>query len=669
MALLVFGQLGAQTHFNCGFNHANEKLFSIDPSAKHRFEAITAASSSSSVQNKNSNTVYVIPVVFHVLHQGGNENISDAQIQSAVNILNRDFRKQNSDTSQIVTSFKNIAADCSMQFSLATKDENGNCTNGITRHYDSKTFWTDIQMSNYAYTWNPTKYLNIYVVKALPNGTAGYTYLPGTAGGVMDAIVILHGYVGNIGTANNFSSRSLTHEVGHWFNLSHVWGNTNNPGVACGDDGVSDTPITRGSQNCNTSLAVCTPGVVENVQNYMDYSFCSRMFTIGQKDRMHTALNSSIGGRNNLWQNSNLIATGVVNPNTVCTPKAEFFTSNTVTCVGNSVTFTDFSYNAPVTSWQWSSNLASNTSTVQSGSLTFTNSGLAQVKLKVSNSAGSDSLIKQYVIVLAGANSGNLNITESFESLSFPNSNWQASVPAYGTAFQKTGLAAATGSASLWLNNYFDSPSEKVSFFSPSYNLQGVSSLLSFKYAYARKSSQDNDQFKIFLSTNCGSSWTQVYSKAGATLGTTASFVNTNYTSPDPAEWKTEYLSVANYSTQSSVHFKFEFTPDPNGTGNNFFVDDINLLDVTSVRENASAFNLNVFPNPFEKDFVVENKSSIYIETVNVYSVDMKKLATIEVNSRESELKINHLNSLSSGVYFIGVLSHEGNKVFKVIKS
>ena len=127
----------------------------------------------------------------------------------------------------------------------------------------------------------------------------------------VDGVIALSTYVGSIGTSSPTNSRTLTHEIGHFFNLQHVWGNTNAPGVACGDDGVSDTPITKGWDHCPSSnYDVCNNGVDENFQNYMEYSYCDVMFTQGQNTRMHAALNSTVQNRNNLWTTNNLIATG-----------------------------------------------------------------------------------------------------------------------------------------------------------------------------------------------------------------------------------------------------------------------------------------------------------------------------------------------------------------------
>jgi hypothetical protein len=157
-----------------------------------------------------------------------------------------------------------------------------------------------------------------------------------------------HDYTGSFGTSNNsnYTERSLSHEVGHWLNLPHTWGSTNNPGLAsnCGtDDGIGDTPNTIGVANftCNTAQNTC--GQIDNVQNYMDYASCHLMFTEGQKDAMHVALQSSPGGRDNLSTQANLLATGTESGHVLapCAPKADFAIEKNYICVGNTLTFND----------------------------------------------------------------------------------------------------------------------------------------------------------------------------------------------------------------------------------------------------------------------------------------------------------------------------------------
>lgn len=650
--------LNAKSQFQCGFNDAFDYLKKIDNRAQLRFDSLMKLAENQTSQfGKSAPITYTIPVVFHILHLNGSENISDAQINSAVTCLNEDFQKLNADVANVVPEYTASAANCEIKFVLASKDENGNCTNGITRHYTTLTNWST-NISNYIYTWNPQKYMNVYVVKTMGNGAAGYTYLPGTVGGSMDAIVVLHDYVGKIGTSSLFKSHTLSHEAGHWFNLQHVWGSNNNPGVACGDDGVTDTPVTKGWQTCNLSNPiVCTPGVKENVQNFMEYSYCTNMFTQGQKTRMHNALNSAVGGRNNLSTNSNLIATGVINPTLNCAPIADFRTTNSVTCVGGSLSFIDQSYNANVTNWNWSSNLASNTSTATNGSLTFTNSGIASVKLKVNNTFGVDSITKTYVVVLAALTPTNVGTSQSFEQGVFPNSDWIITNAQYGGTFNTYTNSAATGTNSLWVNNYFDSPSGIVNLYTPSYYFSNsIPASFEFKYAYTQTQPGNNDRLRVLISSNCGTTWSVIFNKAGGLLNTTGTSYPGPYLSPFIQEWQTVNVDISAYAN-TGVYFKFEFTPDANSPGNNLFLDDIlvNAAPATvGIKELTTLTAFNILPNPAGSH--VKVTSTNLIETIDIYSLDGKIVQknTYTPLAHEQMLELGGLNK---GLYFVKVNS------------
>ncbi len=228
------------------------KLNAAENAARAEYEAFLQ--NSKSAKTNSVQPTYTVPVVFHVLHKGeavgAGSNISDAALNAALNQVNKDFGKLNSDTISIDPLYKPLYKDAKMQFVLAKKDPNGNCTNGIVRYDDPNTDWSR-DLLNYKYStmapgkWNPSKYLNIYIVSNIAGSdfgvTVGYTYLPGTSPvSAADAIVYRYDFLSGL------DARSLSHEIGHWFGLSHTFGATNEPGFECGNDDIYDTPATTG---------------------------------------------------------------------------------------------------------------------------------------------------------------------------------------------------------------------------------------------------------------------------------------------------------------------------------------------------------------------------------------------------------------------------------------
>lgn len=664
LLLLTFLSKGFSQEEKCGFNYAQDYLRKIDPNYDAKLKLLDDITIN---QKPSSTQIYTVPVVFHVLHQGGTENISDTQIQSAVQILTRDFRKLNSDTSAIVTEFKALAADCEIEFVLASLDPDGNCTNGITRHFDANTNW-EVDILNYNYTWPPNKYLNIYVVKNMQSNAAAYTFLPGTAPQIMDAVVTRHNYVGDIGTSSTYRSRTLTHEVGHWFGLSHVWGNSNNPGVACGDDGVNDTPITKGHSFCNLFNTIdCTPTVKENIQNYMEYAYCSNMFTIGQATRMQNVIINGTAGRDNLVSASNHSFTGVISPNYNCPPKAEF-NSDASICAGTAYQFFDQSYNGVPTSWTWSAQGAVSTSTNQNGSLIFNTSGFKNVQLKAANSFGADSVIKNNAIAVLSSIAKPLNTAQDFESFVYPDTVWLTSTPQYGSGFKLNSNVGKSGSKSLYINNYLDNPNESVVLFTPPYNLNGFNfAELVFSYAYTQQSG-NNDQLQIFVSTDCGANWQLAYNQSGAGLNTRAPINGVEFGTPSAEDWKEEHVALNSFLNNGNMHFKFVFTPDVNGPGNNFFIDDIFVNTTVGLEvENLNSNLLMVFPNPANNELRI--RSNTKLNQIELFGIQGNKLAT-QINAKQSTQMEVDISTLPSGVYFVKATSGNTQTIrrFSVIK-
>ncbi|QOL51878.1 zinc metalloprotease [Massilia litorea] len=247
-----------------------------------------------------------IPVVVHVVWNTAAQNISDAQITSQIDVLNRDFRRTNPDVSTTPAPFLPLAADVRVEFSLATTNPLGAPTNGIERRQTSVTSFSDNDAVKSAATggmdaWPAANYLNIWVCQ-LGGGLLGYAQFPGGPDAT-DGVVILHSAFGTTGTAAApFNlGRTATHEIGHWLNLNHIWGDD---GTGCsGTDNVADTPNQAGS---NTGVPTfphvsCSNGPNGDMfMNYMDYvdDRAMVMFSTGQVARMQACLDgvrSAIG--------------------------------------------------------------------------------------------------------------------------------------------------------------------------------------------------------------------------------------------------------------------------------------------------------------------------------------------------------------------------------------
>jgi hypothetical protein len=235
---------------------------------------------------------YTIPVVFHVVWNTNAENIPASAINAVMNQLNQDYSASNSNIGGVRSTFTNSIGNVGFQFCLAQFDPQGNATTGITRTQTSVTWFDpDTQTNDMKEppsgksAWDPTRYLNVWVcdISSGASGglvTLGYAYLPtpGVVGTSIDGLVVDYQY----GMA--LSSRTSTHEIGHYFGLQHPWGNGNG---SCGvDDGFTDTPNTDSPTfSCsNTNLQKC--GVLTQYENFMDYANCSAMFTDQQANYM-----------------------------------------------------------------------------------------------------------------------------------------------------------------------------------------------------------------------------------------------------------------------------------------------------------------------------------------------------------------------------------------------
>lgn len=304
-------------------------------------------------------TKVTIPVVVHVVHNYGPENIGDYQITDSIDQMNEDFAAYLYAGS--VDGFGHLQADVGVTFKLAKLDPWGNPTSGITRTVSNTTYdGTEGPLQN-TINWPRDKYLNVWVVNSSDGTGSGSAYsnypstvANGTGREFWDGIVVSYWAIGRTGSAISTHHKIMSHEAGHWLNLKHVWGDVYNNGDynSCStDDGVNDTPNTSGNTGCSSNY---TCGTADNTENFMDYGTCTTMFTYGQSDRMRSALASPVADRSNLWTTANLVATGLATGNMPPVAMANGPYSGTS---GSNISFSSNGSNEPggtLASYHWS---------------------------------------------------------------------------------------------------------------------------------------------------------------------------------------------------------------------------------------------------------------------------------------------------------------------------
>jgi len=672
----------------CGTSHRmNDLMQNSAYQLVHQQDEQIRANEAANPSAMPKGVVYTIPVVFHIIHNGGPENVSEAQIFNALDVITRDFRKRNADTISVVAQFQSLIADVEIEFALATKAPNGVCFRGYTRTQSMTTFsgggnagdaqveavrnGNDVFQGN----WPSNKYLNVYVIDDA-GGAGGYTNYPSNwdFGDMSNGIWILHTQFGEIGTSGTSAGRSLTHEIGHWLNLAHLWGSTNSPGTgSCNTDNVSDTPTTGGvAGGCPLTQSTC--GSLDNVQNYMDYALsCQSMFTLGQSTRMRNAATSSVGGRNNLWTTANLNATGANGNMTLC--NTDFSVDKTSICAGTQVQFTDETYNAS-TGWEWTfDGGVPATSIAQNPTVTYSIPGTYTVILTATDGATNDTETKTSLIHVVPA-ALDLPVLEGFEPYSTLNglAEWTVINP-QGNGFElsNTGLNSSKSARLMNLNQTVGDVDELIA--SP-VDLSGVSQVtLSFRYAHKRRNSSDEDKLRVYITNTCGDSWAI---RKTLLLATTSSIQGTSFIPGSENDWTT--IHVTNITSSYLVdNFRYKFTFEGGG-GNNIYLDNINIYEGPSsddivtnsgvgLNELSEINALTIYPNPTDNELNV----SFNVRTAQKVAVAIQdltgKIAQRHIVHAEkgSNLVVLETQSLAAGVYFMEIETNGSKSVKQFI--
>ncbi|MBS1593392.1 MAG: PKD domain-containing protein [Bacteroidetes bacterium] len=610
---------------------------------------------------------YVIPVVFHIIHDGGSELLTDSVIITALNRLNEFMSASNAGLTSVVPAFDTLIGNAQVEFRLAQKDPLGNCTNGIERIYTQATYvGNDYTKIN---DWPRDKYLNIWLVKGIDYdfsyyGTLGYAFEPGTVASApaIDGILVKSFILLQLN--DPYDSGVLPHMVGHWADLLH-------PESACTDtinDYVADTPPMQSAISCNLTQSICNPPIIENVQNIMAGSSCPLMFTKGQVNRMWAALNASTAGRNNISSSSNLLATGtdVSNPVSCAIPIADFAASTRYTCINTPVIFTDASYNADITSrtWTFPSDANTNTTSGKVATVSFSTPGWHQVTLQVSNTNGSDRLTKNMVYVTNGSQTP-APLFDGFEYSTPLLSPWQViNYDNNNTAFQ---LVNSTGhhSQSCYKLNEVDAMYEgDVDILaSPPLDLSAIDTTnasISFDYSFATSDAAHLDDstadISVWLSNDCGASWHRLYHMTGSSIFNAGLQTGSYTPGTDDQYWQNVSVHIPSLFWSAGINFEIRVK---SGVGtNNLFIDNINVgqstLGLPKLQTQVNA--MGIVPNPAAEsaDLVISCSDGIYgtIQLLDMAGRTIQRIYTGFLGVGGNHIHLN-TNELSSGIYSI----------------
>lgn len=578
--------------------------------------------SDKAIQLKSTSTgrtqagTYVIPVVVHVIHNGEaigtGTNISDAQIQSQIDVLNKDYQRLNADASNTLAEFQSVAGSMDIQFVLAKQDPEGLASTGIVRVKGTKSGWKLAEagiFKSLSY-WRADHYLNIWVINFDdPGGYIGYAQLPVPSGttlqGLEDAStdsltdgVTIHYETFGSSDYGSFSldsrydkGRTATHEIGHFLGLRHIWGD----GSSCSaTDYVEDTPTQDAATRTCPTTTQQSCGHSKMFQNYLDYTddACMNLFTVKQVERMDIVINNCMRRKSLITSPGGSVPVAMVNDlgtKSIVTPQAfscygEITPSVEVKNYGsNNATACriQFKVNGTLTEtkdFTLSLNPLAST-TLSFSPITLSPSSTQTVSFEIVSVNGSadpktaNNVLQQTAITPAATA---LPITESFNTVP---ANWIIQNPDGLKTWEGVSLSS---NKAMRINLYdYENEGTQDRIITPAFSLaNATSALLSFDYAYAQFPGEADDSLSVLVITDCGASLshaTTIFSKNGSTLATTTATSN-SFTPTSSSQWKTITLSLLPFLGHDKVQIAFVAR---NGYGNNIYLDNVSILNET----------------------------------------------------------------------------------------
>ncbi|MCR6638226.1 MAG: M43 family zinc metalloprotease [Sporocytophaga sp.] len=690
----------AQEH--CGSMQVRQNNLTKNPALLKTIEKEELQTLKFTQQNqglRTSSVAPIIPVVVHVLYTTAAQNVTDAMIQSQIDVLNRDYSATNTDISNVSAEFQPVIGNPNIQFALAIRDPNGKATNGIVRKQTNKASFSSTQEeAKYSSkggddAWPSGSYLNIWVVPKIGSdkGTVlGYATFPGTTPPEEDGIVITYDRFGlnTISSSNNLG-RTATHEVGHWFNLYHTFQDgcvgTNSTTCATRGDLVCDTPPSEGnSYDCSIRNS-CTENPEHNdmVMNYMNYAddACLVMFSAGQATRMQAAL---YGPRASLLTSKGLTPPIVAALNAsienisgvsgnVCTNPIS--PSLTIRNGGTANTITSLSYtykidNGIAQTLSWTGSLATSASTtinlptisgLSKGNHTY-EVNITQVNGLPDGNPEDDFLTKSFTVLEVL----DLPHSESFENSGELPDGWTINNPDKSLTWESTNAAASDGTYSVSVNNFeYSGGNDQIDDLLSPLIAIGSGAELKFDVAYKlyteiTENSNYSDTLTLLASSDCGVTYEVIYKESGKDLTTGDPYFTTDLFIPAENEWKTQTISLTNYE-RKNIQIIFRNTSD---NENMLYLDNIRFTGTPLGMQDqtARADGIKLYPNPTQGSFVINAMNNI--DFIGIYDLLGGEVQIINPDGTNQTVD---LSAEPTGIYIVKIRVGGRTKVTKII--
>ena len=663
-----------------------EKRFSHDPSLRAvfannevQFRQIIQQRLKNKQALKVGATTIIIPIVFHIVMQDPSV-VTDAQILAQLDTINKDYAGINGDSVRIPSYFKSLFGKSELNFCLARRTPTDEPATGIVRYTTTQPSFSNADNESVKHVslggadaWDANKYLNVWICD-LSNDLLGYGTFPGSGPLNEQGVVIDFASIPG-GSLTGFNKgKTLTHEIGHYFNLYHIWGDDN--GACTGTDFVDDTPD-QGNSTPGCPLGVMTdacspvsPGIL--YQDYMDYTGdnCLVMFTVLQVARMEAALSSF---RPTLLTSNGCVPVALQNydaqprfinnpPNRLCdaafTPSVTIFNKGSVTLT--SLTINAKIDNSPVVITNWAGSIASLSSEVVTlnGMTTSTGNHILTIYTNspdgvVDQNTSNDTLSLSILYFPPAAPP----LKESFEGSIFPSQAWDIVNDDGLISWKKITGYAKTGNNSVYKDNFHDNINGQKDYLRlPSISLGTAdSAFISFQLAaavYTDPATAGNlfDTLQVLVSKDCGKTYTSIYKKWGSSLitkkgATTAEFF------PTSSEWRKDSVDISAYLPEGNITLAFLNT---NENENNIFLDDINIRTV-KVNPNLKAKGYLVTPNPTNGQVTIQfYPQPTDLKGIAIFSFLGQKVAeTVIANGQANNYYTYDLSRNAPGVYII----------------